>query len=218
VPLPGALAVLARLADRYGLVGVVSGRPVAYLRDRLAGAGERVWLSGLYGLEATDAGRPVEVPGVRRWRPVVTEAVSAARERFGPLVEDKGLSLTLHVRTAPQREAEVRAWAAAESARSGLVVRPAKASVELHPPVPTDKGTVVEAAAGGMAAAAYFGDDVGDLPAFDGLDRLARTGVATVRVGVRTEEAPPELLSRADVVVDGPEGALAVFEDLAAGA
>jgi trehalose 6-phosphate phosphatase len=95
------------------------------------------------------------------------------------------------------------------------VERSAKASVELHPPVPTDKGTVVEAAAGRFAAAAFFGDDIGDLPAFDGLDRLASAGLATVRVAVRTEEAPAELLRRADLVVDGPEGALAVFEELA---
>lgn len=76
VPLPGAVEVLARLAERYGLVGVVSGRPVSYLADRLRGVGDRVWLSGLYGLEGTDAGRPVEVPGAggggpswRRWSP-----------------------------------------------------------------------------------------------------------------------------------------------------
>jgi trehalose 6-phosphate phosphatase len=207
--------VLGRLSERYGLVGVVSGRPVSYLVDRLAAAGDRVWLSGLYGLEGTDAGRPVEVPGVGWWRPVVAEAVQRSRERFGDLVEDKGLSLTLHMRTAPELDDEIRAWAAAESVRSGLVERRAKASVELHPPVPTDKGTVVEAAAGGMAAAAYFGDDMGDLPAFDGLDRLAAAGVDTVRVAVRTEEAPPELLRRADLVVDGPEGCLAVFEELA---
>lgn len=215
MPLPGAVEVLARLAERYALVGVVSGRPVAYLADRLAGVGDRVWLSGLYGLEATDGGRPVEVPGVGWWRPVVAEAVAAARERFGELVEDKGLSLTLHMRTAPERSDEVRAWATAEAARSGLVERPAKASVELHPPVPTDKGTVVEAAGGGMLAVAYFGDDMGDLPAFDGLDRLAAAGVDAVRVAVRTEEAPPELLRRADVVVDGPQGCLALFEALA---
>jgi trehalose 6-phosphate phosphatase len=207
--------VLARLAERYGLVGVVSGRPVSYLQDRLAGAGGQVWLSGLYGLEGTDAGRAVEVPGVAWWRPIVAEVVARSRERFGDLVEDKGLSLTLHVRTAPELEEEVRAWAATEAVRSGLVERRAKASVELHPPVPTDKGTVVEAAAGGMSAAAYFGDDMGDLPAFDGLDRLAAGGVEVVRVAVRTEEAPDQLLRRADLVVDGPEGCLALLEALA---
>jgi hypothetical protein len=47
------------------------------------------------------------------------------------------------------------------------------------------------------------------------VDRLAAAGVDTVRVAVRTEEAPPELLRRADLVVDGPEGCLAVFEELA---
>jgi len=207
--------VLARLADRYALVGVVSGRPVAFLQDRLAAAGDRLWLSGLYGLEGTDGGRRVEAPGVSAWRAVVADAVARARAAFGPLVEDKGLSLTLHARTAPERDAELRAWAAAESGRSGLEVRPAKSSVELHPPVRTDKGTVVEAAAAGLAAAAFLGDDLGDLPAFDALDRLAAAGLDTVRVAVRTEEAPAVLLDRADVVVDGPEGALAVLEDLA---
>ena len=63
----------------------------------------------------------------------------------------------------------------------------------------------------------FLGDDVGDLPAFDALDRLAAAGVHTVRVAVSTEEAPQEVLERADVVVDGPAGALAVLERLAAG-
>jgi len=126
-------------------------------------------------------------------------------------VEDKGLSLTLHVRTVPERDEEVRAWARAEAERTGLVVRPAKASVELHPPLPSDKGTVVEAAASGLAAVCFLGDDLGDLPAFGALDRLRERGVTTVKVAVRTPEAPPAVLDGADVVVDGPEGALALL-------
>ena len=47
-PLPGAADVLERLAKRYAVVGVVSGRPVEYLRSRL---GDGLWLSGVYGLE-----------------------------------------------------------------------------------------------------------------------------------------------------------------------
>jgi trehalose 6-phosphate phosphatase len=145
---------------------------------------------------------------------VVEGAVARAEREFGVAVEAKGLSLTIHFRTRPELGPTVRAWADAEAARSGLVVRAAKASLELHPPVKADKGTVLEAAAAGMTAVCFLGDDVGDLPAFDGLDRLADAGVHTVRVAVSTSEAPAALLDRADVVVDGPAGALAVLEAL----
>jgi trehalose 6-phosphate phosphatase len=211
VPLPGAVDVLHRLAERFGVVGVVSGRPVSYLVGHL---GEELWLSGLYGLETLDRGRRVESPEAAAWRPVVEAAVARAEVELGAAVEPKGLSLTIHFRTRPELEAAVRSWAEEESGRSGLVVRAAKASVELHPPVASDKGTVVEAAATGMDAACFLGDDVGDLPAYDALDRLAAAGVHVVRVAVSTPEAPPELLDRADVVVDGPAGALAVLEGL----
>jgi trehalose 6-phosphate phosphatase len=210
-PLPGAVEVLRALAGRYGLVGVVSGRPVAYLAEHL---GTGLWLSGLYGLEGIADGERFEAPVAGEWRAVVVGSVERAIDRFGGLVEPKGLSMTIHFRTRPDLEGEVRAWAAAEAARSGLAVRSAKASLELHPPVTADKGTVVEAAAADLAAVCFLGDDVGDLPAFDGLDRLAATGVHTVRVAVSTPEAPAEVLDRADVVVEGPEGALALLQSL----
>jgi trehalose 6-phosphate phosphatase len=210
-PLPGAADVLRRLSRRYARVGVVSGRPVAYLLDRL---GPGLWLSGLYGLEAVEGGRFVEAPFAERWRPVVAGVVASAVARFGDAVEDKGLSLTLHFRRRPTREPEVRAWAEAEATRTGLVVRPAKASVELHPPLDVDKGTVVEGAAAGLAAVCFLGDDVGDLPAFRALDRLAAAGVHAVRVVVGTSETPEEVVAHADLVVDGPEGALALLRSL----
>lgn len=210
--LPGTAELLRRLARRYAVVAVVSGRPVDYLQPRLGG--ERVLLSGLYGLEGMAAGERVEAEGAGQWAPVVADVVAQATERFGALVEDKGLSLTIHFRTAPEREAEVRSWASAETGRSRLVVRPAKASVELHPPMDTDKGTVVESLATGLDAVCFLGDDVGDLPAFAALDRLAAYGVHAVRVAVRTVEAPALLLERADLVVDGPEGAYALLEAL----
>jgi trehalose 6-phosphate phosphatase len=211
--LPGAVEALGAVAARFGHVAVVSGRPASFLLERI---GPGLTLSGLYGLESVDPdGSIVVAPEAAVWEPVVREATARARAALGGLVEPKGLSLTLHFRTAPEREAEVRALAAAEAGRSGLVVRPAKASVELHPPVSADKGTVVVAAARGMAAACFLGDDVGDLPAFDALDRLAGEGLRTVRIGVRTEEAPAMLLDRCDLVVDGPEGALGVLRHLA---
>lgn len=212
-PLPGVLDVLHGLATRYAVVGVISGRPLDYLVSQL---GDGLWLCGLYGLEILENGKRIEAPQAAEWRPVVAAAVERAERQFGEAVEPKGLSLTLHFRARPDLGPSVRTWAEADAARSGLVVRPAKASVELHPPVKADKGTVIERAAAGLRAVCFLGDDVGDLPAFDGLDRLRQAGVHTVRVGVSTEEAPPDLLARSDVVVDGPAGALVVLQRLAA--
>lgn len=213
VALPGTADVLRALTARYAVVAVISGRPVSFLLDRL---GPGVRLSGLYGLEEVgDDGRVVIAAEAKPWAHVIEGAAARAIVELGSIVEPKGLSLTLHFRTSPEREDEVRVWAAAESGRSGLLVRVAKASVELHPPVAADKGTVVAVVARDLESACFLGDDVGDLPAFDALDRLAAGGVHAVRVGVRTEEAPPELLERADLVVDGPEGALAVLRHLA---
>jgi trehalose 6-phosphate phosphatase len=137
----------------------------------------------------------------------VVAAAARDAETGGPEgmdVEPKGLSLTVHYRRRPDLAAAVRAWAEVEAARTGLTVREAKMSVELHPPLPADKGTALEALATGLTAVCYAGDDRGDLPAYDALDRLAARGVHTLRVAVTSPEAPAPLLARADLTLDGP--------------
>jgi trehalose 6-phosphate phosphatase len=221
VAAPGALEALERLAAKYALVGIVSGRPVAFLRRQLEGrasAGD-LWLSGLYGLETFEDGHLVEAAAAGEWRSVVGAVTARAKARFGGRVEDKGLSLTLHFRTDPELADAIRAWAGQQAAVSGLVLRPAKASIELHPPVDADKGTVIEEIVGrrlGPAprAVAFLGDDLGDLAGFDGLDRLAVRGAAVLKVAVATAETPAEVLARADLVVDGPTGAVALLDSL----
>jgi len=210
---PGAVDALVDLAGRYALVGVVSGRPVAFLRHRLD---ERLWLSGLYGLEELDGGREGEHAVGRTWRPVVEAATARATGRFGPLAEGKGLSLTLHHRTRPDLAGAVEAWARDEAAASGLLLRAAKASVELHPPVELDKGTAIEDAVERrrLRTVLFMGDDLGDLTAFDALDRLAGRGVTGIRVAATTADTPDELVVRADLVVDGPAGAVALLRSL----
>jgi trehalose 6-phosphate phosphatase len=210
-PLHGVRDVLEELASRYEVVGVISGRPVSYLVDHL---GTKIRLAGLYGLESMVDGEPLTADGAEAWRPQVQHAVESATNRFGSLVEHKGLSMTAHFRTRPELEREIRAWADREQKRTGLELRAAKASVELHPPVDFDKGTVVEAIVNGLDHACFLGDDVGDLPAFDALDRLRERGVHTVKIGVKTAEAPPALLGAADIVVDGPTGALELLRTL----
>ena len=214
-PLDGVPEQLGRLAERYALVGVISGRPVEFLQRWLPPS---VVLSGIYGLEVVRDGVRADHPSAGAWREVIEDvaAVSRGRGPKGMRVESKGLSLTLHYRETPGLEREVRSWGTQQAARSGLHLRPARRSVELHPPVDSDKGTAVRELVGDLAAACFLGDDVGDLPAFDALDALRAAGRSTVKVAVRSDEAPPEMLRRADLVVDGPEGASAVLERLLA--
>jgi trehalose 6-phosphate phosphatase len=93
------------------------------------------------------------------------------------------------------------------------VVHAAKASAELRPPVDRDKGTVVRELAGGLDAVCFLGDDLGDLPAVAAVRELPAHG-AVVAVG--TSETPAALVEAADVVVDGPAGAVELLSRLRA--
>jgi trehalose 6-phosphate phosphatase len=212
-PLPGINEVLVDLADCYRLVAVLSGRPVSFLEALLP---SEVTLAGLYGLEVSHQGERLDHPYAGAWREVI-EDVARTSVSLGPQgmqVEPKGLSLTLHYRAHPELADAVHDWAASQAWRSGLVARSARMSVELHPPIPTDKGTALETLAEGLTAVCYVGDDEGDLPAFDALDRLAERRAHTLRVAVASDEAPTQLLARADMVVDGPQAVLAFLRSL----
>lgn len=215
-PLPRAAEVLGRLAARFGVVAVVSGRPVSFLARHLAAAGPALRLHGTYGLEWLEDGALHRAPEAEPWLEPAADVLAAARAEAPPGtgIEDKGCSVTLHWRRAPEvgdwAEAFARTWAE----RTGLVLQHGRMAVELRPPVGPDKGVVVERLATGCRAACFAGDDAGDLAAFSALDRLAASGMRTVRLAVADAESPPELIARADVVVDGPEAALRALDTL----
>jgi trehalose 6-phosphate phosphatase len=213
-PLHGIPGVLHRLSRSYGRVGVISGRPVAFLRSVLGG--DDLVLYGLYGLERARGSEAVLDPDVERWRPVVEETARRAEAAgVAPLVERKGASVSLHFRTDPARAEDVRRWSESEAARTDLVVLPARMAYELRPPVERDKGTALAEAAGGLEAVCFLGDDAGDLAAFDVLDTMAAAGIYTLRVAaLGGPESPDELERRADHVVLGPQGARALLERL----
>jgi len=217
-PLPGVAATLRQLSARFGLVAVVSGRPVSFLADRLA-AVDGLVLVGLYGLERSGAGGDVvTVPEAEPWRRVVAE-VAARLESGAPsgvTVEPKALTVTVHWRRDPAQAPTATALVEAEAAASGLEPHPGRMSIELRPPLAIDKGSVTGRLVEGYAAAGYLGDDLGDLPAFAALDRASATrGMVTVKVAAVDDESSPEMAAAADVVVGGPAGALAVLRWLA---
>jgi trehalose 6-phosphate phosphatase len=215
---PGATEALATLARRYGVVAVISGRPVSFLAQRLEQAGPSVRLFGVYGMEWVEDGSVHHAPEAAPWREPAATVVDAARTELagtGVGVEDKGPTVTVHWRGAPDAEDRALEFSRTWAARTGLVVQPGRRSVEFRPPIDIDKGEVMERLGRGRRAACFFGDDVGDLAAFAALDRLAAQGTHTVRVAVADEETPPSLLDMADLVVQGPHEAVALLQALA---
>lgn len=208
---PGAGELLGALAQRFCRVGVVSGRPLEFLERRL---GADVALSGLYGLESRIDGERREHPDAGHWRRVISNALADVAVPDGLTVEPKGPSLTVHFRGHDALADTARRWAAEVAECTGLSVRSAKASFELHPPVDSSKGTEVRHLAQGCRIVAYFGDDVGDLPAFEALDALAETGVAVVKGVCTGPEVPESVASAADVSVDGPAELVALLAQL----
>ncbi len=214
-PIDGALEVLSQLAARGHEVAVVSGRPLSFLALQLP---EDLTLVGLYGLEARRNGQLVEHPNAGVWREAIADVATAAQRRGpeGMQVESKGLSITLHYRTHPELADRVAAYAAEIAPTAGLEIRPARCSIELHPPIDVDKGTaILRLAAEAPGDVVYLGDDVGDLPAFDALDELAAAGRRVLRVVVDSDELAPTLRGRGDLVVDGPAGARDLLVELA---
>jgi trehalose 6-phosphate phosphatase len=66
--------------------------------------------------------------------------------------------------------------------------------------------------------ALYVGDDVTDLDAFRTLAQMVQDGrlKRAIRVGVRSDEGPSEIISQADIVVDGTSGVEQLLSLLAA--
>lgn len=220
-PLPGVVERLDRLAARYRTVGAVSGRPVSFLAEHLPSS---VVLSGLYGLESLVDGQIVDHPEAARWRPVIADAVRTAEAAVAPggraegvVVEAKGLSITLHVRTRPELADAAASLAQELAAPGGLRISQAKMSVELHPPIEANKGTALLALAEGARGVLFVGDDNGDIPAYEALEQLAaRTPpVATLGVIVDGPELPERVRAQRGLLLERQAAVLDLLDALA---
>ena len=208
-PAPGAREVLAGLVRAYAVVAVVTGRRAEEVAELLSVPGVRY--EGLYGLEVAAPDLLVAL------LPPVERAAASVPEAW---VEDKGASIAVHYRQAPDpvaARAALRSALEPVAADAGMTIVDGKMVLEVVPSDRPLKGGVVERIVGGaeLTAVLYAGDDVADLEAFAALDRLAEGGLTTVKVAVRGEETPPALVHAADRVVEGPDGLVTLLRSLA---
>jgi trehalose 6-phosphate phosphatase len=221
-PIPGADRALAALAERLAVVAIVTGRASLDAR-RMIGV-PALLVAGNHGIEvlepSTDA--PVASPGVAGVRADLSRLVGRVPADDGISVEDKGLSATVHYRTAADPEAARRAiLEALDHPGPRIELRPGRMSIELRPVGLGDKGSATRAIVEryGLRGVVAMGDDVTDLDMFAAVDELRRAGAvrgAIIGVGGADGEVPPAVAEAADVVVSSPEAAARLLSALAA--
>jgi trehalose 6-phosphate phosphatase len=207
---------LIEVAKRYGVVACVSGRRAADAR-RIVSLGSIDYL-GSHGSEVLLAGTIApELDGelqawARRVQAFAAEVFDDSLLRLRVRLEDKEAIAALHWRGVPDEEgAQAAIGDVAKLAEErGFTTQWGRKVLEIRPPVRIDKGAGIVRLLRDreMDAAMYVGDDMTDVDAFRGLDELHESGAVgqILKVGVRSDEGPPELGEQADVMVDGTAG------------
>lgn len=211
--------VVAALAARPDIaVALVSGR-AAHDARRLV-AVENVWTIGNHGAEVMHPNGDITIdPAVAAFAQPVASAAHTLAPLLAPLrnvlLENKGLTLSIHYRTAAEAIVpRLRAAVDGVAARYGLRVTDGKMVFEMRPPTRVDKGTAVYrlardlGALGDDAALVFAGDDVTDEDAFRLLRSRAPRAV-TVHVGEGADTA-------AEFTVASPDDIRALLDRIAA--
>lgn len=229
---PDAPDVLVRVARQVRAVAVVTGRPARQaldlggleeVGDAVEAAGKELFVVGQYGNERWSSSRrrirgpvpPAGLAGFGRDLPRALRQADAAQA----WIEDKGLAVAVHTRRLADADAafdRVLPVLTDLARRHDLCVEPGKQVVEVRSGG-MHKGVAVHRLAEELDAAGFLfaGDDLGDVEAFEALGELDRDGLAVLRVCSASEESS-ELARRADVLVPGPEGVLALLDRIAA--
>ncbi|MFC7069760.1 trehalose-phosphatase [Halobaculum lipolyticum] len=173
---PAVRPVLRRLAARPSvLVAVVSGRALDDLRGRVGRTDEGVVYAGNHGLELGHGDETVVHPDALRRRDDVAGLCDALGDRLadvpGTAVENKGITATVHYRTAHSTAVPgvIDAVETAVADRDGLRVTAGDRIREIRPAVDWDKGDamrLLSAVAPDDWTTVYVGDDVTDEDAF----------------------------------------------------
>ncbi|HVR05065.1 MAG TPA: trehalose-phosphatase [Solirubrobacteraceae bacterium] len=222
--------LLIEISRRYGTVGCVSGRRATTARQ-IVSIGSIAYV-GNHGGELLRPGatRAELDPDLAAWSQRVREFAAGAYtsdvRRARVRSEDKDAIAAFHWRGVPDEDAAAALvrGIAERAQEQGFVVHWGRKVLEVRPPVALDKGLGVTAllrgaaagSEGGVRGALYVGDDSTDVDAFHALQALLAEGTLerAICVAVGSEETPPALIERADLVIDGQGGVRALLEAL----
>ncbi len=178
------LSALARQSDFS--VGIISGRSLAELRYMAAIEG--IYYAGNHGLEIEGPGLNYVSPDAELTRSIIKDLagqLAAALESItGVIIEDKGLSLSVHYRLVKEEEQDVVAETFKKVTSSltdagKIKITTGKMVFEVRPPIDWHKGKAVESIRREIMSllklervlTVYLGDDTTDEDAFKVLHR-----------------------------------------------
>jgi trehalose 6-phosphate phosphatase len=178
---PGVRAKLSTLANRPTVsVGIISGRSLPDLRSLVAIGG--IYYAGNHGLEIEGPGLSFVSPPAEKAKATIKDIAgrlaTALEAVSGVIIEDKGLSLSLHYRLVKEEEVNTvkntfRRLTSPLGKGGRIRVTTGKKVLEVRPPVDWHKGKAVEAITReimavkpGSMLTVYLGDDTTDEDAF----------------------------------------------------
>lgn len=223
---PESVAALGRIGRHINTIAVITGRPAKtavrlgrFADDHNLG---RMVVLGQYGVERWDARTgefriPPPPDGVAAAESALPELL-ARHGAEGARVEHKGRAIGVHTRELDDPAGvigELSEPIGELAEQTGLKVEPGKNVLEMRPPG-MDKGDalrnlVLESSAKQVI---FAGDDLGDLPAFEAVQRLRAEGVPGLLICSASHEQDA-LSTMADLVLDGPHGVAVWLTQLA---
>lgn len=223
---PGVVPLLEK-ARKYAHIAIMTGRSIENGAAMVNVDG--LTYIGTHGLEWSEG-----LPWLHPVR-VVPEALSfitpgkylldLAEENLaglpGIIVERKRVGGTIHYRLCPDPEQARRMILSLleEPARQvNMRLSEGKRVVEIKASLAVNKGQALRqfAERHHLRGLVFAGDDRTDLDAVNELARLRQAGLAALAIVVQHADTPPELLERADIVVQGVEGMVALLREMVA--
>ncbi|WP_104105430.1 trehalose-phosphatase [Nocardioides sp. 616] len=228
---PDAPELLVELAELVGGIAVITGRPARQalalgdldeIGTRIADMGKEFVVLGQYGNERwSSRERRVVSPrppaGLAAFLREVPWLLRRA-DAVGAYVEQKGLAVALHTRRLDDPAtifARLVPVVQEVAGRHGLTVEPGRLVVEVRAPG-MHKGIAVAGLVERLGAGGFLfaGDDLGDIEAFNQVRDLRAAGMPAMVVCSDGGDGPDILNELADLVVDGPDGVLALLRQL----
>ena len=217
----GASGALAGLVERLAVVAIITGRSPTDARRLVDVPG--VLVSGNHGTEWLEpaASEPVPSPQMARIRPILDEVLDRLPVMEGVIVEDKGISASVHYRNAPHPEATRKTLTRAlGSMPPEIEARHGRMIIDIRPVGLGDKGSAARTVVDryGLRGVVVLGDDVTDLDMFSAVADARADGYirgVIIGVGGPDSEVHPAVANLSDVVLHSVTDAAELLARLA---